>query len=65
MRKTNYVRLKEKFMNEQWWQSLNKFSFGDTPQMADELATLVIQGVKRGSSWLHSEGQQHKWDKNM
>lgn len=45
-------------MNEQWWSTLNKFSFGDTPQLADELAFLVVKGVKRGTSWLQSEGQQ-------
>jgi uncharacterized protein YhfF len=45
-------------MHEQWWTTLNKFSFGDTPQMADELAMLVVKGIKRGLSWLQSEGQQ-------
>ena len=45
-------------MSEQWWSKLNQFSFGDTPQMADELAFLVINGVKTGTSWHQSEGQQ-------
>jgi uncharacterized protein YhfF len=45
-------------MSEQWWSKLNQFSFGDTPQMADELALLVIGGVKTGTSWHQSEGQQ-------
>jgi len=46
------------FMREQWWSTLNKFSYGDTPQLADELAQLVVSGVKTGSSWHQSEGQQ-------
>lgn len=45
-------------MDTPWWHSLNTFSFGDTPQMADELATLVVRGIKTGTSWLESEGQQ-------
>ncbi|MVM35059.1 ASCH domain-containing protein [Spirosoma sp. HMF4905] len=41
-----------------WWHELNQFSFGDSAEMADELAALVVQGIKTGTSWLVSEGQQ-------
>ena len=41
-----------------WWHELNHFSFGDSPKMADELAALVVQRIKCGTSWLVSEGQQ-------
>lgn len=41
-----------------WWHELNHFSFGDSPEMADELAALVAQRIKCGTSWPVSEGQQ-------
>ena len=33
------------------WQSLEAFSFGDNPQMADELLDLVLIGRKRATCW--------------
>ena len=38
------------------WRSLEQFSFGDSPQLADELAALVLAGKKRASCWAASEG---------
>src|SRR5262245_59870902 len=33
------------------WQSLEKFSFGDNPELADELLALVLAGKKRATCW--------------
>lgn len=33
------------------WRSLDAFSFGDSPQMADELLALVLSGRKRATCW--------------
>lgn len=38
------------------WQSLETFSFGDTPKLADELLTLVLAGKKRATCWAVREG---------
>jgi len=38
------------------WRSLEQFSFGDSPQLADELAALVLAGKKRASCWAAGEG---------
>jgi uncharacterized protein YhfF len=38
------------------WHNLETFSFGDSPGMADELANLVLAGVKRATCWAASEG---------
>ena len=38
------------------WRSLEQFSFGDSPQLADELAGLVLAGKKRATCWAASEG---------
>jgi uncharacterized protein YhfF len=38
------------------WESLGRFSFGDSPQLADELAELVLAGKKRATCWPASEG---------
>ena len=37
-------------------QSLERFSFGDSPELADELAELVLAGKKRATCWAASEG---------
>jgi len=38
------------------WQSLETFSFGDRPALADELVGLVPEGKKRATCWAVSEG---------
>jgi uncharacterized protein YhfF len=38
------------------WQSLETFSFGDHPALADELVGLVLEGKKRATCWAVSEG---------
>jgi uncharacterized protein YhfF len=38
------------------WRSLEQFSFGDSPELADELADLVLAGKKRATCWAASEG---------
>jgi uncharacterized protein YhfF len=38
------------------WRSLERFSFGDSPELADELADLVLAGKKRATCWAAGEG---------
>ncbi len=38
------------------WRELETFSFGDSPDLADELAALVLAGVKRATCWAASDG---------
>jgi uncharacterized protein YhfF len=38
------------------WRSLETFSFGDHPALADELVELVLEGKKRATCWAVSEG---------
>ena len=38
------------------WRSLERFSFGDSPELADELAELVLAGKKQATCWAASEG---------
>ena len=38
------------------WSALETFSFGDSPELADELAELVLAGKKRATCWAASEG---------
>lgn len=38
------------------WRSLDRFSFGDSPALADELAELVLTGQKRATCWAASDG---------
>ena len=38
------------------WQDLETFSFGDSPALADELASLVLAGVKTATCWAAVEG---------
>lgn len=40
------------------WSGLERFSFGDGPQLADELLALVLSGRKTATCWSASEGQQ-------
>jgi uncharacterized protein YhfF len=39
------------------WTSLASFSFGDSPELADSLAALVLQGLKRATCWPASQGR--------
>jgi uncharacterized protein YhfF len=38
------------------WQNLETFSFGDSPELADELLALVLAGKKRATCWAESQG---------
>ena len=38
------------------WHSLERFSFGDSPELADELAELVLTGKKRATCWAAGGG---------
>jgi uncharacterized protein YhfF len=38
------------------WQSLETFTFGDGPDLADRLLDLVVQGKKRATCWAESQG---------
>jgi len=38
------------------WQSLERFSFGDGPELAAELSALVLAGKKRATCWAASDG---------
>jgi uncharacterized protein YhfF len=47
------------------WTELESFAFGDNPELADELANLVLAGVKCASCWSLSEGQSTAVGKRM
>lgn len=47
------------------WRSLEQFSFDDSPELADELAGLVLAGKKRATCWAASEGPQTEIGKRM
>ncbi len=38
------------------WRNLECYSFGDSPALADELAALVLAGVKTATCWAASDG---------
>lgn len=38
------------------WRDLPSSAFGDSPALGDELATLVLAGLKRATCWAASEG---------
>ena len=38
------------------WRSLETFSFGDSPALADELAALVLAGIKTATCWAAVDG---------
>src|SRR3954453_4284362 len=38
------------------WRSLETFTFGDGPDLADKLLDLVLQGTKRATCWAESQG---------
>ena len=47
------------------WRDLETFSFGDSPDLADELAALVIIGRKTATCWAASDGQLTEVGKRM
>ena len=47
------------------WQSLERFSFGDSPELADALVKLVVSGAKRATCWPVSEGELTHVGKRM
>jgi uncharacterized protein YhfF len=46
-------------------RALESFSFGDSPALADELAELVLAGLKRATCWAASEGLLTQIGKRM
>jgi uncharacterized protein YhfF len=38
------------------WQDLETFSFGDSPDLANELLELVLSGTKCATCWAESQG---------
>jgi uncharacterized protein YhfF len=47
------------------WTSLESFSFGDSPELADKLLALVLAGKKRATCWSVAEGEQTHIGKKM
>ena len=47
------------------WRSLEQFSFGDGPDLASELAELVLAGKKRATCWAATDGPQTEVGKRM
>jgi uncharacterized protein YhfF len=47
------------------WRDLETFSFGDNPALADELAALVLTGLKRATCWAASDGLLTEVGKRM
>jgi uncharacterized protein YhfF len=52
-------------MTDTDWRSLEQFSFGDSPELADELAELVLAGKKRATCWAASAGPSTEVGKRM
>ena len=38
------------------WRDYETFSFGDSPELANELVELVLAGAKRATCWAESQG---------
>ncbi|MBX9642933.1 MAG: ASCH domain-containing protein [Novosphingobium sp.] len=49
----------------QYWEALESFSFGDSPEMADRLLAFVLGGSKRATCWSVADGQQTHLGKQM
>jgi uncharacterized protein YhfF len=47
------------------WEALETFSFGDSPELADGLANLVLAGIKTATCWPIGEGQKTCVGKQM
>lgn len=39
------------------WTTLERFSFGDGPELADELLALVLSGAKTATCWAARDGE--------
>ena len=50
---------------EQDWRTLESFSFGDSPEMADRLLGFVLAGAKTATCWSVRDGQQTHVGKRM
>jgi uncharacterized protein YhfF len=42
--------------NNMNWRALDRFSFGDSPTLGDEIGELVLAGRKRATCWAVSDG---------
>jgi uncharacterized protein YhfF len=47
------------------WRSLETFSFGDSPELAEELAQLVLAGKKTATCWAVEDGTKTQPGKRM
>jgi uncharacterized protein YhfF len=47
------------------WTKLETFSFGDGPELAEELAQLVVAGLKTATCWAVSQGELTQLGKRM
>jgi uncharacterized protein YhfF len=47
------------------WRGLETFSFGDSPELADELGALVLEGRKTATCWPVSQGELTTLGKRM
>jgi uncharacterized protein YhfF len=47
------------------WRTLETFSFGDSPALADKLAILVLAGLKTATCWAASDGMLTEVNKRM
>lgn len=47
------------------WRNLESFSFGDSPELADELAALVMAGLKTATCWAASDDPLTEIGKRM
>jgi len=47
------------------WTELETFSFGDGPELAEELAQLVVAGLKTATCWAVSQGELTQLGKRM
>jgi uncharacterized protein YhfF len=47
------------------WTTLERFSFGDGPELADELLALVLSGAKTATCWAARDGELTQVGKRM
>lgn len=47
------------------WRNLETFAFGDSPELAEELAQLVLAGAKTTTCWSASDGPMTAVGKRM
>ena len=47
------------------WRDLETFSFGDGPELADELIALVLAGRKTATCWPTRDGEKTEIGKRM